>query len=228
MSHPTSKERGIPFTGEQVRATLDGRMTQTRRIVHPRFEIGLWDLPRGKEDVDAGYPFVEDQYGDSISVAKLCPYGRPGDRLYVRETTCIAPKFFATPDDSCLPDLDGDLRYVSYRADGHDEEAMRDYGLKWTPSIFMPRWASRILLEITDIWVERVTEISIEDIHAEGVACSDCWTGGTPYKDFPHEDHCGCASKFYNLWQSINGNKPGCSWEDRPFVWVISFKRIEP
>jgi hypothetical protein len=204
------KERPILFSGPMVRAILDGRKTQTRRVVKLR----------------------HDSCGDPImpnDPRMPCPYGQPGDRLWVRETTCIAPKRWATPDDTCVKDYDGDLRYVSYKADGHSEDAMRDYKLKWTPSIHVPRWASRLTLEVTSVRVERLQDISAADAVAEGIPVAkgtgmiegeDCYlmTTNSGYM----RGRAGAIAAYENLWESING--PG-SWNANAWVWVIEFKR---
>lgn len=199
------KERPILFNAEMVRAILDGRKTQTRRLVKPQ----PWWV------ADPSVPFST-RDADPKGIIKS-PFGNVGDRLWVRETTCIAPKRFATPDDTCLTDDDGDKRYVSYKADGHSEEAMRDYGLKWTPAIHAPRWASRIDLDITAVRVERVLEITEEDAKAEGA----------PEQRHPHGGSTLPNSYrwhgFREIWQSIYGN-----WDANPWVWVYEFRRVKP
>ena len=139
-------------------------------------------------------------------------------RLWVRETTCIAPKNFATLNDSCIPDNNGDLRYVSYKADGHPEDAMRDYKLKWTPSIHVPKWASRITLEITNIRVERVQDITVKDIIKEGVFVDESVVK-------PDEIHFAYLDAWVELWDSIN-EKRGFGWDVNPFCWVVEFKKV--
>ena len=144
-----------------------------------------------------------------------CPYGQPGDRLWVRET------FQRFTDDG----------EILYKADPAGFEAMnelkRDECLeaRWRPSIHMPRWASRILLEITAVRVERLQDISEADARAEGVTDGGCLNCGEP-------EPCACAQpapdardSFCRLWQSING--PG-SWADNPWVWIVEFKRVQP
>jgi len=179
-----------------VRALLDGTKTQTRRTIRPRMRKTHAPI-------------------ESVKFGEPCPYGHPGDRLWVRETTCIAPKHFATPDETCVKDYDGDLRYVSYKANRHSEEAMRDYKLRWTPSIHVPRWASRITLEITEVRSERLQDISEADAEEEGVNMEVAESiSETPGR-----------LAFSALWESING--PG-SWDANPWVWVVEFKLINP
>jgi hypothetical protein len=212
------KERPILFNADMVRAILDGRKTQTRRMVKPQ---PLWVA-------DPSVPFSTPD-ADPRGIIKSL-FGTVGDRLWVRETTCIAPKRFATPDDTCLTDDDGDKRYVSYKADGHSEWAMRDYNLKWTPSIHVPRWASRIDLEITAVRVERLQEITEADAKKEGVD-SVKYGKETFWKAYgknllPEGGELvatrAAAQSFHTLWQSIYGN-----WDANPWVWVYEFRRVE-
>lgn len=195
------KEIPILFSAPMVRAILDGRKTQTRRIVK---------LPRGWADK---YPICDpfamppavwwwNGVHERVGVRQECPYGQPGDRLWVREAF------------SAMGDKSRQASPIFYRAD----RATDNCG--WTPSIHMPRWASRILLEITDVRVERLQEISEADAKAEGtfgpepavVGGEDCEIG------FPSH-----VQEFRHLWESINGEG---SWIENPWVWVIEFKRI--
>ena len=196
------KERGMIFNGEMVRAILDGRKTQTRRTVKPQpDEDGLAKVTNG--------PWV-----DTSERNYRCPFGSAGDRIWVRETWAEA--------GASAPDL------KLYRAN-YPEHVPSIYEnvppaeeIRWTPSIHMPRWASRILLEITGVRVERLNSISQEDAQAEGLELtgwrptySDPDSGGevmTPYDNFAE------------LWSSIYGDE---SWQANPWVWVIEFKRVE-
>lgn len=199
------KERGMIFNGEMVRAILDGRKTQTRRIMAPQpaddIEHGIFPNP----EVIGWKSSRRHKHGSTT--AHFCHYGKPGDRIWVRETW---NKY-------------GGL--LTYRADHDWIDDMRKEAVctaKWVPSIHMPRWASRILLEITDVRVERLNAISQEDAQAEGMELtgwrptySDPDSGGevmTPYDNFAE------------LWSSIYGEE---SWNANPWVWVISFKRVE-
>lgn len=206
------KERGMIFNGEMVRAILDGRKTQTRRIMKPQPE----PCPRGghwwPSNVFKTMLHVEEEMQNSKGgwgglVGDACPFGDVGDRIWVRETW---NKY-------------GGL--LTYRADHDWIDDMRMETVctaKWVPSIHMPRWASRILLEITDVRVERLNAISQEDAQAEGMELtgwrptySDPDSGGevmTPYDNFAE------------LWSSIYGDE---SWKANPWVWVIEFKRVE-
>jgi hypothetical protein len=131
----------------------------------------------------------------------FCPYGQVGDRLWVRETFCNDCPSASEPSGVC------------YKANRENQPAS-DFCTKWKPSIFMPRWASRITLEITDIRVERLNEIT--KIHDE--VAKEGWPFG--FKDIDTAP----VNLFIKLWDSINGKK--YSWADNPFVWVISFKRV--
>ena len=226
------KERGMIFNGEMVRAILDGRKTQTRRTVKPQpDEDGLAKVTNG--------PWV-----DTSERIYRCPFGSIGDRIWVRETWATLGN-----EDGCCVDWEGNLckgdeRSAAriYRASC--EQSSGDYGLwsipddaywkphtkehkfegAWRPSIHMPRWASRILLEITDVRVERLNAISEEDARAEGIIDGGCLNCGEP-------EPCGCANPepdatdaFAYLWQSIYGQE---NWNANPWVWVIEFKRVE-
>ena len=225
------KSRPILFSTAMVKALLDGSKTQTRRtakLSNSQCNGRGFECLR-KPSTGEFLPLVNGQWqwkpaaGDDYrpypNIAEYCPYGQPGDQLWVRETTCIAPKHFATPDDTCIKDAEGDLRYVSYKADGHSEDAMRDYKLKWTPSILVPRWASRITLEIQSAHVERLNDITEEDAMAEGcgfLLARHEYLDGNPDRS---------RQCYRILWEQING--PG-SWNLNPYVWALEFKRIHP
>ncbi|WP_312996440.1 hypothetical protein [Leclercia sp.] len=201
-------ERGMIFNAEMVRAILDGRKTQTRRLLKdatgPSLSVDIAEDSPGVAELSWLYG---DGPGHEVNERiKLihCPYGKPGDRIWVRET-------FG----------DCGVRLV-YRADTDDGAKCKVK--RWTPSIHMPRWASRILLEITDVRVERLNDISEEDARAEGIVDGGCLNCGEP-------EPCGCVNPepdatdaFAYLWQSIYGQE---NWNANPWVWVIEFKRIE-
>ncbi|WP_112070637.1 ASCH domain-containing protein [Klebsiella grimontii] len=227
-------ERGMIFNAEMVRAILDGRKTQTRRIVKGtdgamKF-CKEWDI-NGKE------VFVvlgeKDHTGmNPVLGAISCPFGAVGDRIWVRETWATLGN-----EDGCCIDWEGNLckgdeRSAAriYRASC--EQRPGDYGLwsipddaywkphtkehkfegAWRPSIHMPRWASRILLEITNVRVERLKSISDGDAVREGCSTADMKSGDC------------VADVFARLWASIYGSD---SWNANPWVWVIEFKRVE-
>ena len=198
------KERPILFSAPMVRAILSGAKTQTRRV---------WKMPRGcswyaemggERDgwfVDEGAPWW-------LHVSECrCPYGQPGDRLWVREAFMHEAADYcweASVSIPCRPAV------TVYRA-VHDEHESRCAG--WKPSIHMPRALSRITLEITDVRVERLQDISVRDSIAEGIPA-----GGPENPD-------GIELRdFRALWESING--PG-SWDANPWLWVVSFRKLE-
>ncbi|MBM5772756.1 hypothetical protein B6I53_21970 [Klebsiella pneumoniae] len=203
------KERGLIFNGEMVRAILDGRKTQTRRTVKPQpDEDGLAKVTNG--------PWV-----DTSERNYRCPFGAAGDRIWVRETFCPV-------DDTQY----GGEKWVDYRATpkfeeshpaGWDSAPNDAEALKWRPSIHMPRWASRILLEITDVRVERLNSIHDVDAMREGIqnltTCSHADFGIPGVVNAQHP-----VRAFQLLWESIYGAD---SWRDNPWVWVIEFKRVE-
>jgi len=178
-------EKPIIFKGEMVRAILDGWKTQTRRVIKP--QILSWCPPL------IGAEIAPNCFIGGLSFLASNPYGRPGDRLWVKETFAL--------------DVPGCSSRVTYRADHIDLKGDGPQPIKWSPSIFMPRKLSRITLEIIKIRVERVQEITDNDIHAEGLA--------------PIGDKYLC---FADLWDSIYA-KQGFGWGENPWVWVIEFMR---
>ncbi len=193
------KERGMIFNGEMVRAILDGRKTQTRRPV--KFPV---------HDKNLGCELAGNELAGELSAGNYLnsAFGKPGDRIWVRETFCPV-------DDTQY----GGEKWVDYRATpkfeashpaGWDCAPNDAEALKWRPSIHMPRWASRILLEITNVRVERLRSMSQDDARAEGViAASGPMEAGLAFRE---------------LWDSIYGEE---SWKANPWVWVIEFKRVE-
>lgn len=201
------RERPILFSAPMVRAILAGKKTQTRRIVKPQPE-----------------PFVTkffvNEHGCGVSEDEAqnhvwrCPYGIPGDRLWVRET------WFDNMASDDGDEANTPSRCV-YRANGEfidqfPEEYMEG---KWTPSIHMPRWASRITLEVVAVRVERLQEISGFDLTAEGFPPDD----EGPMRDGCRLTLAGRRQVFAGLWEEINGAD---SWSANPWVWVVEFKRI--
>lgn len=182
---PAAKERGILFSAPMVRAILDGKKTQTRRIVKP---------PIDKADAAWIKAALETKF-------LVSPYGVPGDRLWVRETHAIARE-----------SEEGDRGRVLYRADPmYDGMGPGDFGFPWRPSLFMPRWASRVTLAIVSVRVERLQGISEEDCISEGIS--------TTLRE--HEACCALRDGYRQLWESINGKG---SWDANPFCWVLEFK----
>ena len=207
------KERPILFRGREVRLILDGRKTMTRRVVRLRAgEIA-------HEGGDGSLHAVENTtWGDCIERVVHCPYGVPGDLLWVRETCWHREVHHA----DCLDEYEycATCEHPNGSTNPADYNTNDGYWRK-LPSIFMPRWASRLTLRITSVRVERVREITEEDARAEGCCCSDCW----PTMPNPPPDHCGCRSKFANIWDSINAVR-GFGWDTNPWVWVVGFERV--
>jgi len=234
-------DRPILFSGEMVRAILDGRKTQTRRVMKPQpsFNSGGPILDYGGGELD----YVEPHW----VFPKTCKYGKEGDLLCLRETwrvaawkECghIAVDYRASPENVRTPWVTvpddqwcrlwqqssddarraGEAGLGSTRRDGDGWKWDRgDSPCRWRPSIYMPRWASRITLRITDIRVERLQDITEDDARAEGCdpvvhpdGAVDCGTRKTT---------------FASLWNKING--PG-AWDANPWVWVVSFERVKP
>lgn len=203
------KERPILFSAPMVRAILDGRKTQTRRVVKPqpiadeRF-VGGYCIDRKGRQTSVEAPYV----------GRDCPYGQPDDRLWVREAWSTHACF-----DSISP-AGLTTRSIHYLADG------KVLSGKGRPSIHMPRLASRITLEITGVRVERLQDISEDDCWAEGIESVD-----GIFDDQIHAiaKRIGCCAEdakptYCALWESINGDG---SWEANPWVWVVEFKRVE-
>ncbi len=196
------RERPILFSAPMVRAILAGAKTQTRRVVKPQ----PWASCCIEEGFEGEPPFVYSALGGNgpghdVSETRSpcrCPYGQPGDRLWVREAYRLCAEADATPP------RDTDAAYrVWYEADAPHQPG---FG-KLRPAMFMPRWASRITLEVTGVRVERLQDISTGDCWAEGIESS-------PDVNPLHE--------YCDLWESING--PG-SWDANPWVWVVEFRR---
>lgn len=213
----TIKERPILFNGPMVRATLSGQKTVTRRAIKIQPHI----------DASGNFCVGSSNYGQDLCgkpvtkhfINSYCPYGKPGDRLWVRETFAYADKsgtHDAAPDDHwrpVRPGMEPEIYRCWYRAsDGHAADGFSK------PSIHMPRWASRILLEITDVRVERLQNITEEQALAEGIKKHS--DGGYHVEDGKHYSDCPVES-FAGLWSSVGGN-----WDANPWVWVVEFKRI--
>lgn len=209
------RERPILFSDPMVRAILAGTKTQTRRVVKPQ----------PSPELLADYAEIRDRYGSARTDAQMlsdcvpCPYGQPGDRLWVRETFIGARGYDRDP-----PSRFGN-KPIWYCADGEPDRAQWwQLSDRKRPSIHMPRWASRITLEVTGVRVERLQDISEADARAEGARCVDRATGREVM--FPDESqHIGSwRLHFREIWESING--PG-SWDANPWVWAIAFRRLE-
>lgn len=247
------KERPILFSAPMVRAILDGSKTQTRRVVKLPVEPDP-DFTGGWKIIHKAVTLAIGAYARTLGRADprdpvICPYGQPGDRLWVRETWGVVSNAWDydgaridwTPDRPAMPinEMPFGQGYYSghviYAADGSYEWAGDDDGggeprSTWHPSIHMPRAASRILLEIISVRVERLNDCSESDAHAEGIKRRVVRTGVvlapvTVYGLGTDNDWCTSAKHAYeDLWESING--PG-SWGVNPWVWVVEFKRAD-
>jgi hypothetical protein len=211
------KERPILFSAPMVRALLDGSKTQTRRAFSTRM-IDLMYVAAHAGEVSYFVDNDELAPNDHSYVADFCPYGQPGDRLWVRETWADLAEL-----------SDGNYaRQAIYRADdielyGDEDEPVNVTApdMRWRPSIFMPRWASRILLEIVSVRVERLQDISEADARAEGVTIEDRHMAGYCAGEFLPP----AIRAYRDLWDQING---AGSWDANPWVWVVEFKRVTP
>ncbi|KII36892.1 hypothetical protein [Pseudomonas fluorescens] len=209
------KERPILFSAPMVRAILDGRKTVTRRPV---------------KGLKTNFPVVAAADGTPLRTGACwdiggpilhCPFGKPGERLWVRETwycdhSEVMSGPYLKPDDLDISEARDDGTLV-YAADGLTPyEADQPV---WKPSIHMPRWACRILLEITDVRVERLQDISRSDIRAEGLQCPPELASddvSPNYRDW-------YPAAWRELWESTGGD-----WDANPWVWVVEFKRVQP
>jgi hypothetical protein len=179
------KEGPILFSGPMVRAILEGRKTQTRRVLKIQ--------PRSDHEI---------LYADMDTPEWRCPYGEKGERLWVKET-------FAVMSKAAFEARRPAPYSLRYKADP-DTSAI----LHFRPSIFMPRWASRITLEITDVRVQRLKEISKEDAYAEGIPTDTESIRRNNYNEI---------KAYREIWESINGTG---SWDLNPWVWAITFKKL--
>ena len=211
---PEIKERPILFSAPMVRAFLEGRKTVTRRALNSQAlkNIGYGAQLGECHELPSEGPLHPNSIGHYND---FCPFGQSGDRLYVRETFMD----LRGTGVEHRPDPDGPLQRYAYRADSppgtHADEARKDFGLKWKPSIHMPRAASRILREITAVRVERLQDISEDQCIAEGIERHPAGFFGN-----------GCttaASAFQELWDSTGGD-----WNANPWVWVVEFKQVTP
>jgi hypothetical protein len=240
------KTRPILFSGAMVRAILDGSKTQTRRFVKPQpapnapHDGGTTWTFRPKDGLHVPYGTV-----GHLTVRERmglpCPYGVPGDRLWVRETWGYRGALWSSerPDvqeyDIAYQADDQRKRYTfaseppglpKCPTQGPDEsteefyaDTLTRYWRSWRPSIHMPRWASRLTLEVTGVRVERLHDISEEDAMAEGAAVSN----GHPELGALIGAGPSHREGFAQLWRDINGVE---SWTANPWVWVVKFRRV--
>lgn len=216
------RERPILFNTEMVQAILEGRKTQTRRIVKPQ--------PTFSENVGCGWKgYVYGIGSDHAETVRnftrsTYPFGKVGDQLWVRETWHVEPDV----EGWSMNDNEPCIGWIGYKAGGSKEVTAPNFDAvqrcfpkgevdwdflpnDWRPSIFMPRWASRVQLEIMNIRIERLNDISEDDAKAEGMIADDDY----------------CAEEYFSkLWNEINGwDEKG--WNANPWVWVIEFKVIQ-
>lgn len=234
------RERPILFSGPMVSAILDGRKTQTRRVVdwredttHPAFRSPASYFAYSGQARDGRMQFTaySASYvsvpGDDRGCAEiLCHYGQPGDLLWVRETWRVGSR---------------DRNTIWYRADdgvlvlpdSAENLSGKFLGDRWRPSIHMPKWAARIWLRVTDVRVERLQEITEEDARAEGFTDTETVDHSTDGKPFgegftmgPMTEWTSAAGNFARLWDTLNAAR-GYGWDTNPWVWRIAFERTE-
>lgn len=227
------KERGILFSGPLVRAILEGRKTQTRRLVKPSEHLQEFPFWRIRKGVDV---WIAEEDRDDLPRYQeyiKCPYGKPGDRLWVRETHYVDHADYA--DGGKLPDVPTDeiLNSLYYRADGEccqqiPECQCDEVGKpKWRPSLLMKRWASRIDLEITAVRVERLLQINTRDAIREGMqrmgSDGEYWAGAPHKVKGTPRAMITAQAAFVDWWDHIYGED---SVKANPYVWVIEFKKL--
>lgn len=222
MATTAVRERPILFSGPMVRAILDGRKTQTRRIVKaatPNWKLTGW--------ANHGPMRVGFQYPNGVGGFHKCPYGGPGDRLWVRESWCIigdaaldypSVMYLEPRETRNLRQWESGFRLEDNRTNGliwrEDVKQAFGKGNGWRPSIHMPRWASRLTLEITGVRVERVQDISESDAEAEGVDAIPQAPASLSHR-----------TSFAGLWDRINGKG---AWQRNDWVWVLTFRQADP
>ena len=235
--------KSILFNDEMVRAILDGRKTKTRRPLKPQPDDDA-KIMIGEMGSSKGVAFIGNSTSGGHVTRIVSPYGQVGDRLWIRETFCLEHQ---VESDQPPPFTDG--RPILYLRDGIEcskeeaeiwiqphyratdptpelsyEDTDGEPTVKWKPSIHIPRWASRITLEIVDVRIERVQEITEEEARKEGIIDGGCINCG-------RNEPCGCPSPkpdardgFANLWEKMYAKK-GFGWYDNPWVWVIDFEK---
>ena len=230
-------EKPILFSGPMVRAILDGQKTVTRRVAKLT-DCGKLILERQRHYrvcailQDSG-PVWRPSAGapeeplPASALEKACPYGRPGDRLWVRDTWRAMPlggdrggPYFAKPGSGVAVDYKATHPKDGCNFDEPDWCSLRSPHENWRPSIHMPRWACRLTLDVVSVRVERLQDITEEDAKSEGVE-----EGSYPdYGTHPPTECFSYVESFGTLWDTINGKRPGCSWADNPWVWRVEFK----
>lgn len=222
------KERPILMSGPMVKAILDGRKTQTRRVVKPQppddFDRHCWfDAP--------AYGWTNEPEPAINWFTLRCRHGLPGERLYIREKWALVQWDEDGTDDwtGSIPKEPPGLGWSAHHAAGstYENDCLEDRGFRWRPSIHMPRWAARIIIEVTGVRVERIQDISDADAIAEGIRRFDETAGQSVYTWYgvDRSTDRNPIGAYRTLWESIHG--PG-SWDANPWVWAVEFRRIEP
>lgn len=225
------RERPILFSPPMVKAILDDRKTQTRRPLRDQKPIDLGASMHGTHLTRRAVHDHGRLVGHRNAIVR-CPYGQPGDRLWVRERHCFLDvkrsalsQFPLGPQNNdevgpdiwnlCIEYSDGSENETSF--EGKKPKQTRERGeFKWRPGMFMPRWASRLALEVTAVRVERLQEISEEDALAEGISRRPI--EGEPDLSLPARDG------YQWLWDTLNADR-GFGWDKNPWVWVVEFKK---
>ena len=227
-------EKPILFSSPMVRAILDGTKTQTRRVLKGKKAFADMLCAQHIENV-GGWPIAR-EYDRSWPIRTGY---KPGDRLWVRETwrprvdpeiwMCVEYQTDGARIKPCIEDGGQGYRFEQECGSSEPEVPWHDpkKHLRWRPSIHMPRWASRITLLVKEVRVERLQSISEEDAKAEGIEAGyltdlPLYHSGVGRKDVEWTDD--PTDAFAQLWDSINGKRPGCSWADNPWVAAISFE----
>jgi hypothetical protein len=239
------KERPILFGGAMVRALLAGSKTQTRRVAKlpHNNRLGQWEpttiggenggRTAAGETVPLQGAIWHTRTGDSL----MCPHGQPSDRLWVRETFYCDNAFYpnGVGVSAMWREVDGQRTLIPideqraemltenmyYRADGEPHFEGAEGKTPWRPSIHMPRWASRITLEVTGVRVERLRDISEADARAEGI---ELLNGRYTFNGGLHESR-SARDAYQALWDSLNAAR-GYGWDVNPWVWVVEFRRV--
>jgi hypothetical protein len=222
------KERPILFTGAMVRALLDGSKSQTRRVakfvaLEPGLNFDFTGL-RTEKRPDGSWVLQSRDGSTNLNDRTrrlMCPHGQPGDRLWVRETwACVL-----RGDCDTIIEYAADKARITYHPRTFNAALACLAPGKYRPNIHMSRVFCRILLEITDIRVERLHGISEKDAVAEGAPGYEEGVDSPPPED-------GCEwsyrASYQRLWDSINGKKPNARWDANPWVWVVEFKVVKP
>jgi len=234
--------RPISFTSHSIYRIQCNAKTQTRRVMYPQ--------PKVPGPIEARADKTNSWAAEDGCQTWRCPYGMPGDRLYVREMWAMVEPYPSTVEKYELPlawhvQKSAALQqywrkriiyYADYPAKQPEECGRGASDNRWRSPVTMPRWASRLLLEVTDIGVERVQEISAEDAIAEGVETAEHerqqrgdlsfgplgWINYGPPRSYNFETPQGA---YASLWDSINGNKN--PWAANPWVWRVAFRVLE-